>query len=152
MLRLFDGDGKRAHQRLGPPGEKQREPPRERGDHEALGDHQPQQARGPRAERGANAHIPFAFHCAGEQQVRDVEARQQQDKPNQAHPQGRGRSQAAPLAVAFAEHPEARAAIAMRLGPVARHGHRGLIELPLDFGRRRRGGEAAEEEQPACLA
>ena len=88
MLRLRDGNRERADQRLRPPRDEQRQRAGQRGEDESLGDDQPHEPAGLRAERRANAHLALALDSAREQKVGDVETRQQQHEADDAHHHG----------------------------------------------------------------
>ena len=152
MLRLLDGDRERTDEGLGPPRQDERQRARQRRDDEPFGDDEAHQPAGGRAERRANAHVALALDGAGEQQVRDVEARQQEDETDNPHADSGGSGQAADLVVALPEHPEARALALVGVGPVMRHHRDRGVDLPLHVRGRRTVLQPAHHEEPACVA
>ena len=149
MLRLLDRNGESRNERLGPPREYQRQGAGHAGEHAPLGHDETSQAPGRGAERSANSHLPLAFDTAREQEVGDVEARQQQDQPDDAHGYRRSRGQGAQLAVAFAQHSEMHATRLVSLGPLPGHLRGGGAQPALHLREAGAFLHFAQEEQPS---
>ena len=152
MLRLRDGNRERADQRLRPPRDEQRQRSGQRGEEQSLGDDQPHEPSGLRAERRANPHLALALDPAREQKVGDVETRQQQHESDDPHHHGGDRAEHAQLGVPLGEQPELRAARAMRVRPLAGHRRGRRVEAPLRFRDRYAWRELPHHEQPARVA
>jgi hypothetical protein len=121
VLRFFNRNRKRAHQRLRPSRQHQRRDSRQRCQNQAVHHQHPRQPQASRADGSADGDFPLALHGACDQQICDIEAREQQHQADDRHRDRRRGAETAQLAVALPDHAKPRAAVSVRFRPVPRH-------------------------------